>query len=70
MYWKPVFNLLEGHFELLVVNAHHIKAYQGAKPMSKMLSGLPDLLQHGLLKSSFVPWSAARAARLDRYRST
>lgn len=38
-YWKPVYNLLEGQFELIVVNAQHIKAGQVARPMSRMPSG-------------------------------
>jgi transposase len=53
VYWKPVFNLLEGHFEVLVVNAQHIKAVPGRKTDIKDAEWIADLLQHGLLKASF-----------------
>ena len=69
VYWKPVFNLLEGNFELLVVNAHHIKAVPGRKTDVKDAEWIADLLQHGLLKSSFIPSGPQRELRdLTRYR--
>jgi transposase len=69
VYWKPVFNLLEGSFELLVVNAHHIKAVPGRKTDVKDAEWIADLLQHGLLKSSFIPSGPQRELRdLTRYR--
>jgi transposase len=69
VYWKPVFNLLEGSFELLVVNAYHIKAVPGRKTDVKDAEWIADLLQHGLLKSSFIPSSPQRELReLTRYR--
>jgi transposase len=69
VYWKPVFNLLEGSFELLVVNAHHIKAVPGRKTDVKDAERIADLLQHGLLKSSFIPSGPQRELRdLTRYR--
>ena len=69
VYWKPVFNLLEGNFEVLVVNAQHIKAVPGRKTDVKDAEWIADLLQHGLLKASFIPSSPQRQLRdLTRYR--
>src|SRR5205807_2027192 len=69
VYWKPVFNLLEGNFELLVVNAQHIKAVPGRKTDTKDAEWIADLLQPGLLKASFIPSSSQRELRdLTRYR--
>jgi transposase len=68
-YWKPVYNLLEGIFELLVVNAQHIKAVPGRKTDTKDAEWIADLLQHGLLKASFIPSAPQRELReLTRYR--
>lgn len=55
VYWKPVFNLLESSFEVLVVNAQHIKAVPGRKTDIKDAEWIADLLAHGLLKASFIP---------------
>jgi transposase len=69
VYWKPVYNLLEGGFELLVVNAQHIKAVPGRKTDVKDAEWIADLLQHGLLKASFIPSTPQRELReLTRYR--
>src|SRR5258708_1756653 len=69
VYWKPVYNLLEGSFELLVVNAQHIKAVPGRKTDTKDAEWIADLLQHGLLKASFIPGAPQRELReLTRYR--
>src|SRR5215467_4271206 len=69
VYWRPVFNLLEGRFELLVVNAQHIKAVPGRKTDVKDAEWIADLLQHGLLKASFMPSAPQRELRdLTRYR--
>ncbi len=69
VYWKPVFNLLEGSFEVLVVNAQHIKAVPGRKTDVKDAEWIADLLQHGLLKASFIPSAPQRELRdLTRYR--
>ncbi len=69
VYWKPVFNLLEGSFEMLVVNAQHIKAVPGRKTDVKDAEWIADLLAHGLLKASFIPSSPQRELRdLTRYR--
>src|SRR5258708_27260132 len=70
VYWKPVYNLLEGSFELLVVNAQHIKAVPGRKTDTKDAEWIADLLQHGLLRASFVPPRPQRELReVTRYRS-
>ena len=69
VYWKPVYNLLEGHFEILVVNAQHIKAVPGRKTDVKDAEWIADLLRHGLLKASFIPSTPQRELRdLTRYR--
>jgi transposase len=69
--WKPIFNLLEGSFELLLVNAHHVKAVPGRKTDVKDSEWLADLLRHGLLRASFVPDRRQRELReLTRYRTT
>jgi len=70
VYWKPVFNLLEGQgMELLVVNARHVKAVPGRKTDIKDAEWLAELLQHGLLKPSFIPDRESRERReLVRYR--
>ena len=70
VYWKPVWNILEGHFELLLVNAQHIKAVPGRKTDARDCEWIAELLQHGLLKASFVPPPAIRELRdLTRYRT-
>jgi transposase len=69
VYWKPIYNLLEGHFELLVVNAQHIKAVPGHKTDVRDAEWIADLLQHGLLKGSYIPPAPHRELReLTRYR--
>jgi transposase len=42
VYWKPVWNILEGQFEVVLVNAQHIKAVPGRKTDSRIVSGLPN----------------------------
>jgi transposase len=70
-YWKPVWNLLEGRFNLLLANAQHIKAVPGRKTDVKDAEWIADLLRHGLLKPSFVPDRAQRELReLTRYRTS
>src|SRR5215469_5957831 len=69
VYWKPVFNLLEGCFELLVVNAQHIKQVPGRKTDASDAEWIAALLQHGLLSPSFIPSAPQRELRdLTRYR--
>src|SRR5215471_18413888 len=71
VYWKPVWNLLEGQFEVLLVNAQHIKAVPGRKTDQKDSEWIADLLQHGLLRASFVPPTPTRELRdLTRYRAS
>jgi transposase len=71
VYWKPVWHILEGQFELLLVNAQHVKAIPGKKTDRRDSEWLAELLQHGLLKSSFVPPEPIRELRdLTRYRVT
>src|SRR5215472_15624917 len=66
---KPVWNLLEGPFEVLLVKAQHIKAVPGRKTDQKDSEWIADLLQHGLLRGSFVPPPPIRELRdLTRYR--
>jgi transposase len=55
VYWKPIWNLLEGQFTMLLVNAQHIKQVPGRKTDVKDCEWIAELLQHGLLRSSFVP---------------
>jgi transposase len=70
VYWKPVWNLLEDQFQLLLVNAQHIKQVPGRKSDVKDAEWLADLLRHGLLKGSFVPEREQRELReLTRYRT-
>src|SRR5215471_9974725 len=54
-YWKPVWAILEGSFELTLCNAAHIKQVPGRKTDQKDAEWIADLLRHGLLKKSFVP---------------
>ncbi len=71
VYWRPVYNLLEGQFELLVVNAQHIKAVLGRKAGVKDAAWIAELLRYGLLRGSFIPSKPQRELReLTRYRST
>jgi transposase len=70
-YWKPIYNLLEENFELLLVNAQHIKAVPGRKTDVKDSEWIAELLRYGLLKASFVPPKGQRELReLTRFRST
>jgi transposase len=70
-YWKPVFNVLEERFALLLVNAQHLKAVPGRKTDVKDAEWIADLLRHGLLKPSFVPEREQRELReLVRYRTS
>ena len=71
VYWKPVYNLLEDQFELLVVNAQHLKAVPGRKTDVNDAQWIADLLRHGLVCGSFVPPAAQRELRdLTRQRTT
>lgn len=70
VYWKPIHNILEGQFEVLLVNAKHIKFVPGRKTDVKDAQWIAELLQHGLLKASFIPELEQRELReLTRYRT-
>jgi transposase len=70
VYWKPIWNLLEGRFEIVLVNAKHIKHVPGRKTDVKDCQWIAQLLQHGLLRSSFVPPAPVRELRdLTRHRT-
>jgi len=69
-YWKPVYNILEGHCELLLVNANHVKNVPGRKTDANDAQWIAQLLQAGLLRASFVPPAGQRELRdLTRHRS-
>ena len=71
VYWKPLWNLLEDQFTLLLVNAQHVKAVPGRKTDVNDAEWLAELLRHGLLRASFVPDRPARELReLTRYRAS
>jgi transposase len=71
VYWKPAWNVLEGSFTLLLVNARHIKQVPGRKTDVRDCEWIADLLRHGLLRASFVPDRPQRELReLTRYRTT
>jgi transposase len=71
VYWKPVWNLFEDRFTLLLVNAAHVKVVPGRKRDVGDAEWLAELLRHGLLRGSFVPDRPAREVReLTRYRSS
>jgi transposase len=71
VYWKPVWNILESQFEVVLVNAQHIKAVPGRKTDIKDCQWIADLLQHGLLRGSFVPPPPIRRLRdLTRLRTS
>ena len=71
-YWKPLYNILEySDLKAMVVNAHHMKAVPGRKTDVKDAEWIADLLQHGLLKASFIPDKDQRELReLIRYRKS
>jgi transposase len=69
VYWRPVYNMLEGVVEVLLVNARHVKTVPGRKTDVRDCEWLADLLRHGLLKGSFIPPLPIRELReLTRYR--
>lgn len=70
VYWKPVFNILETEFVVIVVNAQHIKQVSGRKTDVRDAQWIAELLQHGLLSASFIPQAPQRALRdVVRYRT-
>ena len=71
VFWYPVYNLLEEGRHITLVNPQHMKAVPGRKTDIKDSEWLADLLQHGLLKGSFIPPEPIRELReLVRYRKT
>lgn len=69
--WKPVYHVLEASFELVVVNAQHLKTVPGRKTDVRDAEWIADLLRHGLLRPSFIPERPERELReLTRYRTT
>jgi transposase len=70
-YWKPVFNILEAGFEVVLVNAQHVKKVPGRKTDASDAEWLAELMLHGLLRASFIPPKPQRMLReLTRYRTT
>lgn len=71
VYWKPIYNLFEGSFELTVANARNMKTVPGRKTDQGDAEWIADLLMHGLLPSSFIPSRELRELReLIRYRKS
>jgi transposase len=71
VYWQPVYNILEGHLRVWLVNAQHVKQVPGRKTDLNDAAWLAQLLQHGLLKASFIPEREQRELRdLVRYRQS
>lgn len=69
-YWKPIYNLLEGNFEVILVNAKHVHQVPGRKTDVTDGEWLAELMRYGLLKGSFIPPQAQRDLRdLTRYRT-
>ena len=70
-YWKPVYNVLESSFEVMVVNSHHFKQVPGRKTDVKDAEWLAELLRHGLVRGSLIPPLPQRDLRdLTRQRTT
>lgn len=70
VYWKPIYNILEAEMEVLLVNARHIKFVPGRKTDVKDAQWIAELLQHGLLKASYIPSIEQRDLRdIVRYRT-
>ncbi len=71
VFWKPLYNLMEGTLEVLVVNAAHMKNVPGRKTDVKDAEWIADLLRLGLLRASFIPARPQRELReLTRYRAS
>ena len=70
VFWKPIFNILEEHFIVVLANAAHVKALPGRKTDVRDSEWLPELMQHGLIWGSFIPPAPIRELRdLTRYRT-
>ncbi len=69
VYWKPVFNIFEDTFKIVLVNARHLKSIPGNKTDKKDSKRITKLLLAGLLKGSFIPPRIVRDIRdLTRYK--
>jgi transposase len=70
-YWKPIFNILENIFEIVLVNAQHLSRVPGRKTDQSDAEWIAELMQYGLLKASFIPPPGQRELReLTRYRTS
>lgn len=63
VYWRPVWHILEGHFELILANALHVRNVPGRKSDASDAQWLAELLAHGLVRGSFVPPSQVQEVR-------
>jgi transposase len=63
VYWKPVWHILDGHFELVLANAMHIRNIPGRKSDVNDATWIADLLAHGLIRPSFVPPASVQELR-------
>ena len=71
VYWQPVYNILAPHMTVWLVNARHVKQVPGRKTDQNDAMWLAQLLQHGLLKPSYIPPEEQRELRdLTRYRES
>jgi transposase len=71
VFWKPLFNILEERFAVVLANAAHVKAVPGRKTDVRDSEWLLELMQHGLIRGSFIPPAAIRELRdLTRYRTS
>jgi transposase len=69
VYWKPIYYMLEDDFECWLLNARHLKNVPGRKTDVKDAEWICQLVEHGLVRSSFVPPKEMRELRnLTRYR--
>lgn len=70
VYWKPIFNILESQCQVMLVNAKHIKQVPGRKTDVRDAEWIAQLLQHGLLRASYIPEAPQRDLRdMVRYRT-
>jgi transposase len=64
VYWKPVWHVLDGEFELILANAMHVKNVPGRKTDVNDATWIADLLTHGLIRASFVPPTPVQELRM------
>src|SRR5215469_17904997 len=71
VFWRPIYTVLEDQFELLLANAHEMKALPGRKTDVRDGEWIADLMRHGLIRPSFIPAKPVRVLRdLMRYRKS